>query len=254
MKPLLSVIAFNREKETEITIRSLYQTGAMDEAEVWVVDNNSSDGTADMLMGLVAEGIIKDRQTTLMMQNMGCPKALNWVLAKRRPGQHFIKVDNDVRFLTPGWVGKMTKFLADYPTAAMVSPWYSELEDSNQGRLIARHGTWDRYWPVVGHCCIHSGELLDQVGFFDVLVFDHLYGFEDLLMCHRAGYLGYICAVMREVKCEMIQRHNSLDVGRKAGQTEGRREHIDRLRPLYEKRIGQVKRGNYYTDSEGKTT
>jgi len=176
-------------------------------------------------------------------------------VAERKAGQPFIKLDNDVVLRTSGWVAIMAAFLAEHPEVAMVSPWYEELETSNQGRIGKDHGDWLEIFPVIGHCCWHTGDFMDQAEFFDVLGEEHLYGFEDLLMAHRAGALGYKCAVLKTVRCNMIQRWNSLDVAREAGKTrQGRSEHVEAWRLLYNKRRSMIKElGNQYAvDREGR--
>ena len=255
MKPLLSVICYNRKALTIQTLESLRETGALHQAEVVVFDNASIDGTWQALVafnaGLGEESVYLHRSHV----NIGCPKALNWVLAhKSRPGQHFIKVDNDVVLTTPDWVLHLSDFLEHEPSVAMVGPWYRELETDTQGRIINYHRGWWEIFPIIGHCVMHRGKLLNETGYFDVLADDHLYGFEDLLMAHRAGAAGYKCAVYRPTELVNIQRHNSLDPG--AGSIhdgESREDHIARLRPEYERRRNQIhhRHGLYRVGPDG---
>jgi len=235
MKPLLSVISYNRRAETCETLRSLGITGALEDADYIVWDNGSVDGTADMLRGMVESGFLEWDRVFLSQENIGCPKALNAILYSwRKSGQHFIKVDNDVVLETPDWVIKLVAFLEQQPTVALASAWYVELDGSEYGRFKTDHGGWHEVFPVVGHCAIHRGSFLDRAGYFDVLAPDHLYGFEDLLMANRAVVMGHKCAVVPEVRLRNIQRHSSLDVGEHEG--ERMRKHVERLRPEYERR------------------
>jgi len=250
MKPLLSVISYNRKHETLATLRSLACTRAMSMAECVWVDNGSTDGTREAVTQAIAvEGWPID--WICNSENIGCPRALNQVLARRKPGQHFIKVDNDVELETEGWIPFLCNLLETNPGIAIASPWYEELETSNQGRLIQAHGYWHEYFPVVGHCVIHTGWFLDETGYFDVLAEDHLYGFEDLLMAHRASVCGFKCAVDLRVHLHNIQRKNSLDSSGHRG--ESRDKHIARLRPLYNQRRGMVSQiqDNYYVSQSG---
>lgn len=240
MKPLLSVISYNRMRETFETLRSLSETGAFEDADVVVWDNGSVDGTPEKLRCAVQDGLLDWDRVFLSYENVGCPRALNYILhAWRRPGQHFIKVDNDVMLETPDWVIKLVAFLEEYPDVAMASAWYDELNDESQrGRFKARHSGWFEAFPIVGHCVIHRGSFLDHTGYFDVLALDHLYGFEDTLMAHRAAAMRFKCAVLPEVRLTNIQRHSSLDTGEHEG--ERTRDHVERLRPEYERRIHWV--------------
>lgn len=261
MKPLLGVVSYNRKKETLQTLESLYATNAMVDADVVVFDNGSTDGTWEALQAYHWElqemhGNVEMFGLYLNGQNIGCPRALNWILIHgyRHQGQDFIKVDNDVKLLTYGWVAMMRCFLDDHPGVGLSSPWYEELETSNQGRVTQDYGSWQEIFPVVGHTCYHRAEVLDRSGFFDVLALDHLYGFEDLLMAHRAAALGYKCAVLKKVRLENLQRHNSLDVGRSQGTNEEScSEHVKRLRPLYDQRRERIHQlaGSYFVAANG---
>jgi glycosyltransferase involved in cell wall biosynthesis len=253
VKPLLSVISYNRKEETRQTLKSLWDTGAFGEAEVFVFDNGSIDGTAEMLQGLVDDGLLPEADLFCSPRNIGCPRALNVILqAVRRPGQHFVKVDNDVVLETKGWVSKLVDFLDQHEHVAMASAWYDELADESQrDRIKARRDGWIEAFPIVGHCVIHRGDFLDRTGYFDVLAPDHLYGFEDTLMAHRAAAMRLKCAIVPDVRLRNIQRHSSLDTSAHDG--ERMVEHVERLRPEYDRRVQTVHEmlGRYYVGPNG---
>jgi GT2 family glycosyltransferase len=247
------VISYNRRVETLRTIQALKDTGAMEQAEVVIWDNGSVDGTGGMLWEMETSGGLGAEHFISYGSNIGCPRALNHILCSwREPGQHFIKVDNDVLVTTFDWVDLMCQFLEDHPDVGMASPYYEEIETApgRQGKIKRKYEDWWEVFPVIGHCVIHRGKLLDEAGFFDVLAGDHLYGFEDLLMAHRAGALGYKCAVNLDVRLVNIQRKNSLDSGLHVG--ESRVDHIARLRPEYNRRIHRIHLpGGYHVGPDG---
>lgn len=253
MKPLLSVISYNRCYETYQTLWSLATTGALADAEYVVWDNGSVDDTRDMLRDLEELGILDWDRVFLSQENIGCPQALNRIMRSyRKPGQHFIKVDNDVVLETNGWVNKLVAFLEEHEQVAMASAWYDELKDeSQQGRIKVRHDGWIEAFPVVGHCVIHRGSFLDYTGYFDVLAPDHLYGFEDVLMAHRAAAMRLKCAIVQDVRLRNIQRHSSLDQSEHDG--ERTREHVERLRSEYERRVRfiHMRFGRYHIGPDG---
>jgi len=244
-KPLIIVTVYNRAAETEMTLRSLVDTGAAADGEIMIYDNASTDGATDVVWDYVMTG---SSLAFFGHENIGCPRALNKIIAEcRKPGQPVIKVDNDVQFLTDGWVRKLLEFSAAHPDVALVSPWYDEII---AGRYAEDRGDWIEIFPLMGHCVYHAGDFLDQTGYFDVLSPDHLYGFEDLLMCHRAVRSGYKCGACKQVHLENIQRKNSLDVDEA---TEGRQAHVGRLRKYYNARVRltDVLRDRYKVDSHG---
>ena len=135
---------------------------------------------------------------------------------------------------------------------ALASAWYDGLSDQSQrGRFRAKHDGTLEAFPIVGHCVIHRGSFLDRAGYFDLLAPDHLYGFEDLLMAHRATAMRLKCAVVPEVRPRNTQRHSSLDVSEHEG--ERTHEHVERLRPVCEARIHRARllRGCYVVGANG---
>jgi GT2 family glycosyltransferase len=253
VRPLLSVITYNRKEETRQTLQSLLRTGAFEDADVIIWDNGSTDGTAEMLREMLCGKTLPESSVIFSMDNVGCPRALNYIMrSSRRKGQHFIKVDNDVVLETNNWVIKLVAFLEQHEHVAMASAWYDELKDDSQrGRFKARHNGWFEAFPIVGHCVIHRGSFLDRTGYFDVLAPDHLYGFEDVLMAHRAATMKLKCAVVPEVRLKNIQRHSSLDTSPHEGETTS--EHVERLRPKYQERISRIHlwQGRYYAGPLG---
>ena len=92
MKPLLSVITYNRKAETLRTIGALQDTVAMEQAEVVIWDNGSVDGTSATLWEMETSGKLGACHVISYGSNVGCPRALNHILVSwREPGQHFIK-------------------------------------------------------------------------------------------------------------------------------------------------------------------
>lgn len=253
MKPLVIITTYNRKDETRQTLHTLEKTTDFDEIQLVVVDNASTDHTEDFLYAWSARQNWGRRRVFvhLMKENIGCPAALNYAMRfYRQLGQPVVKIDNDVEVLTSGWVELFERFLEAAPQVAMVGPWYDELRDEKrlEKKKIVDGFHYYPIFPLIGHMAWHAGWFLDQVGYFDLLAEDHLYGFEDLLMCHKAAKLGYEMAVFPAVKVRMLQRKNALDV---AG-PESRDGHVARLRPEYERRVDMVQAGEYiFTDERG---
>ncbi len=235
MEPLIVMVTFNRQSETRRALAALEETTDLGQVEMVIVDNGSTDGTAD----LVQEWSFGKRGVYCypLDQNIGCPRALNLALeAHRQPGQAVVKIDNDVRLLTPGWVEKVQYLEQRWLPVAMIGAYYRGVLE---GRLLGQEAfegqTLHRVRPIIGHCVWHSGLFLDRVGFFDVLAPDHLYGFEDLILSHKASRLGFFTLVWEGWRIENIQRKNSLG--------DQRDEHVERMRPLYRQRCAALAEG-----------
>ncbi len=247
MKPLACVTTFNRFELTQQTLTSLEP--ALANLELVIVDNGSE---AEMTTWLADWAVRHGACVIFNPENRGCPRALNQALDLRRTGQAFIKLDNDLRVLSPGGWVKQVEQLVSYlhgkkRNVAMLSAYY---EPWQKQRVVGRENYgFSTLWhiqPVVGHAVYHTPEFMDQVGFFDVLSDDHLYGFEDLILSHKATTLGWEMLAWEGWKIENIQRHSAL--GR-----EGRDAHVEAMRPFYNARVQALALswGEIYTGHDG---
>ena len=240
MEPLIIITAFNRYRETEQTLAALAETTDLEQAQVVIVDNGSSDDTRKIVMEW-QQAQIRKPAFYAFPQNRGCPKALNYALRRhRQPGQPVVKLDNDVRILTPGWVDAMHDLVAAHiphrDVPALIGAYY---DGALEGRLLSEE-SWHELplyhaRPIIGHAVWHTGEFMDQVGYFDVLADDHLYGFEDLILSHTAARLDMSTLIWRGWEIENLQRKNSLGGGRD--------DHVEQMRPFYKERCVQLAAG-----------
>ena len=240
MEPLIIITAFNRYRETEQTLAALAETTDLEQVQVVIVDNGSSDDTRKIVMEW-QQVCARKPAFYAFPQNRGCPKALNYALRRhRQPGQPVVKLDNDVRILTPGWVDAMHDLVAAHiphrDVPALIGAYY---DGALEGRLLSEE-SWHELplyhaRPIIGHAVWHTGEFMDQVGYFDVLADDHLYGFEDLILSHKAARLDMSTLIWRGWEIENLQRKNSLGGGRD--------DHVEQMRPFYKERCAQLAAG-----------
>ena len=257
MNPLIVMTTFGRPRETAATLEALVETTDFHQVEIVMVDNGSSDEMVNEIEGWFGKHVLAGAFYPLPT-NIGCPAALNFALrCNRARGQAVVKLDNDVRILTPGWVDrvrwKVEKRQARGQAVAMVGAYYDGVLE---GRLletlpmpIAMRGnapSLHLVFPVIGHCVWHTGAFMDAVGYFDVLADDHLYGFEDLILSHKARAMGWETLVWEMWRIENVQRHSAL------GQ-EAQGEHVEKMRPLYDRRCRDLKAGRTVrTGADGK--
>ncbi len=259
MRPLVVMIAFNRMGETLLTLESIAATTDLENLALVVVDNGSTDGTREAIEEWWSHQWIPSGAIYCFDENIGCPRALNKALALRDDGQPFVKIDNDVRILTPGWIDKVQDLIewragfGDLPVG-IIGAHYPKAEHGRERSREDHEGEDTQIihcLPVIGHAVWHSGEFMDRVGFFDVLGPGHLYGFEDLLMCQKAvqdrgNDLGDTWEVFYwdGWEIENLQRHNSLG--------DQRAEHVEKYRPEYERRVQAIRMGGTLRcDEEG---
>lgn len=240
--PLVTMITYERAVETRKALSTLLNSLPGGSVRILVIDNNSASETLhSYLMSLNQIAYVRLRT------NIGCPRALNFALAYRRPGQDFVKIDPDVEIVTPNWYARMSDLTRECPHAALVGAYYpGSLGHSRLLRFACDAG---RHWAEVstanGRLMLHSGEWLDQAGYFDVLNRDQLWGYEDLLMCHRAHAAG------RPVVIDTSVCLNKLPTVSSYGLYE-RNEQLRKLDELYWHRAQEASAGSIKVDASGK--
>lgn len=186
---------------TEKTMMSLKHTVDWERHRLFIVDNGSCRWTRKRLDWLVANGLLP---FTLLRnkENLGTAAAINRAWRYRNPGEHAVKMDNDVVIQQAGWAdwiedvfsrdskigicGLKRKDLAE-------SPWAEREEYRSTVRMLPhRDGErWlvvERVRHVIGTCQGYSSQLLDKIGY---LVQPSLYGFDDSLAAVRAKVAGF---------------------------------------------------------------
>lgn len=264
MKPLVIITVYNRTRETQATLDALAATTDLSMIELVIVDNGSTDGADQMIVDWCEDNRGRGENIVVhsFRENLGCPRALNLALDKHRCWhQPVIKLDNDVKLLSSGWIDDVARLVEWYYTSekknlAMVSAYYpGVLGDSPNPTARLRkaqdiwiddaHSVLYHIAPVIGHAVYHTGAFMDWAGYFDVLAPEHLYGFEDLLMSQKAIKIGWDMVAWDGWQVENLQRHNSLG--------DRREGHIEAMRPLYNERVRALAHGgNVCTGRDGK--
>jgi GT2 family glycosyltransferase len=195
-KPRLSVIivSYNTRAMTLDCLRVLDEelraSRLHDSSEIWVVDNASSDGSADAVREQFPAVRVIDNPT-----NAGFGAANNLAL-KQAAGEYFLLLNSDA-FPKPGAIGTLVKYADAHPDVAVVGPkllnadgslqvscWKFPsptrvwLENLGLAALLPRHAFVGDYfrWPhdtertvdfVVGACMLVRRSTYEKVGGFD---------------------------------------------------------------------------------------
>lgn len=190
----------NRTWMTEATLASLAKAVDWDRHRLIVVDNGSCDATHDLYSSLTHDYGETWRLIPLA-HNYGTAKAINRAWYHRNPGEHCVKLDNDVVFHQAEWCDWMEDVFSRDPSIGICSLKRSDLAESplaegNQRTSIRmlphEHG---QRWIIVedvkctiGTCQAYSSSLLDKIGY---LTQPGLYGFDDALAATRAELAGF---------------------------------------------------------------
>lgn len=166
-----------------------------------IVDNNSTDlNTIAMLRRWEEQPGVR---VIRLPENVGTAKAINQAWKLRRPGEHALKMDNDVVVHQTDWPDDIELAFKADPTVGICglkrkdcwefpgheSPWLrSELfmfpHVAGERWLVG-----ERVNHVMGTCQGYSSALLDRIGFLHQM--GRLYGHDDCLAaarCHKAGF------------------------------------------------------------------
>jgi len=253
-QPLIVIVTMNRKPETEAMLASLEDTTQeLTGCKVVIMDNGSDNGTVSELCDWLGHRKLIGGEVAFhpLPGNIGCPRALNLAIRwHRQPGQPVVKLDNDVRITTSGWLESVPRLIAGREElgrkVAMVAGMYDGLlEGRSQNRWQWEDRDVHEIYPVIGHAVWHAGWFLDEVGYFDVLHQDHVYGFEDLILSAKAHVMGAELLTWKGWEIENLQRHGALPRVVKD-------KHVADMRPLYEKRKAAIMAGgSLRTDENG---
>jgi len=156
-----------------------------------------------------------------------------------------LKLDNDGKLLTPGWLDIVLRFeeyrAAQGKPVALLCAHYDGMFKRKKvtGTEAWPGGRVVHHFPAGGICTWHTGAFMDAVRYFDVLDPTHRYGFDDLLMAAKARATGWEIATLPAWRLENIQRRSAF--GRDSSEASiGKRDHVSVMRPLYDKRVAAL--------------
>ena len=114
-KPIITVgiVTRNRREELILAIRSVYTQG-IDNVEILVVDNDSEDGTTEMLFR-----DFPDVRVIRLRKNPGCPGERNYIHANAR-GDYIVNLDDDA-YLGEGALRRLIETFEADPAIGIVS-------------------------------------------------------------------------------------------------------------------------------------
>lgn len=183
------------------TMDSLVDSVNWEKHHLFIVDNGSCKATQEMLTWWGNHGILP---FTLLRnkENLGTAAAINRAWRHRNPGEHCVKMDNDVVIHQSGWADWMEDVFERDPTIGICGlkrcdleecPWADKPEYRSTIRMLPheRGQRWlvvERVRHVIGTCQGYSSALLDKIGF---LTQPSLYGFDDSLAAVRAKMAGF---------------------------------------------------------------
>jgi len=210
-RPDVSIVmpVFNKLELTQVCIASLHAVAVHQTFEIIVVDNGSSDGTAEWLVEQELHGLLRRINNP---ENLGFAQGCN-LGAAASEGRYILFLNNDMEVL-PGWLEPMVTCLDQDPQVGITGACLifgdqkiqhggvAMLDDRFDGESIIG-GTHISYMQpldaqgarrnqvnqaVTGACLMIRPEIFREIGGFDETYWN---GNEDVDMCLKAGELGW---------------------------------------------------------------
>jgi len=192
----------DRTKYTKATLESLKKTVNLIEHTLYIVDNNSCEATKKVIEDFCKK--VSSVQVITLEENIGTAKAINKAWKFRKPGQHCIKMDNDVVIHEKGWVDLLEDAISRDPEnigqAALKRKDLAESPNSThefyKSEIIMLPHEGGQRWIIaeevqhcMGTCVMHNSKLIDIVGGLEQM--GGIYGFDDSLMSLRSRISGF---------------------------------------------------------------
>lgn len=149
-------------------------------------------------------------------KNIGTAAAINKVWAKRKPGEHCVKMDDDI--VVNGytdWLDEMEEAVSRDANIGQIGLkrkdcWenVSHPDPDYKSELIQLPHVPGERWMVVekanhiiGSCVLHSSALIDKVG---ALYQPSLYGYDDVIMSWRTRAAGFYSCFLPHVPIDHV--------------------------------------------------
>ncbi len=149
------------------------------------------------------------------LENLGTAEAINKIIALRNPGEHIIKIDDDVVIHNSGWADLMEEAVSIDPMIGIIglkrkdliqTPWHPDPQYRSEMVLLPHKPghkwiTIERTPDIIGTCTLFNSALLDKIGYSRQ---PGKYGFEDNLMCHRSHLAGFYNCFLNHIDIDHI--------------------------------------------------
>lgn len=205
---------------TERTLASLLGTVDFNKHRLFLIDNGSCVQTKKLIKVFCEKvsfvhGIRNSVTVIDLTENIGTARAINQAWKHRRPGEHCIKMDNDVIIHQKNWVEDLEYCVEKSPTIGIVGlkrkdcwehPRHEHAHLRSKLEFLP-HAPGERWMAVeivnhvMGTCQLYNSLLLDKIGF---LYQPRLYGFDDSLAAQRSHFAGFENAFIPHIHIDHI--------------------------------------------------
>jgi len=254
------IVNWNTRDLLHVCLKSLYHYTHGMTVEVFVVDNGSNDGSADMVAHQFPQVILLRNQ-----DNVGFPRANNQAL-RQASGRYLLLLNSDTA-LKANALQKLVTFMDAHPTAGIAGPKLLNPDDSRQyscdmfprtpltmlrDKLLenffpTKHPRWSTRMEhlnfhehflvdyVIGAVFIIRRTTVEQIGLLDEQFFMYA---EDIDWCYRAALAGWKIYYVGQVAVYHYNRGSSEKSPEQSSRLQAMR--AKSLRLFYRKHYGRV--------------
>ena len=179
-----------------------------------IVDNASYAPTRDLL-----DRFAKHRTNYIevlhLEENLGTAGGLNEGIKRLQPGQHLLKIDNDMVIRTKSWIDDLEFTVERMPEIGLIGckrvdcieyPNHPDAHFRSTLEMVPhnRGEKWlivEKAPHIMGNCVLYSSALIQRIGGFYQF---SVYGFEDSLYCTRSLTAGFQNAFLPHIEVDHI--------------------------------------------------
>lgn len=208
----------NRSWMTKRTLECLLETVDFTKHRLIISDNGSCKETHEIYYELGERfGKYPEGQAIVIFnnENLGTAEAINKAWAYRKLEENAVKLDNDVVIHSSGWVDELEEAIRREPLIGICGlkrkdcwehPKHESPDLKSELIMLPHDGAnkWmvvERANHVMGTCQMYSSALLDKIGY---LFQPKLYGYDDVLACHRSHIAGFMNCFLPHIEIDHI--------------------------------------------------
>lgn len=207
-----------RSKYTRRTLEGLRTSVDWSKHRLIIIANACCVETIDILQFAKIRWAQENKAITIIFSetNLGTAEAINLAWKQRQPGEHCIKIDNDIIIKDcKDWVEQMEEVVKLDPSIGQVglkrvdciettdnpNPFYRSKLRQLAHTPGSRWVVVESQFHIMGSCCLHSSDLLDRIGFMYQI---GVYGFDDSFMSYRARIAHFDTVMLPHILIEHI--------------------------------------------------
>ena len=259
---LISMACFDtiengRTQYTKKTLKSIISTVDLKKHRLFIVNNNSCEETNEFIGKYTEHAKINDLNIYHIhnTENHGTAYAINQAWCQRKPGEHCIKIDNDIIVNDcTTWVEQLEEVVRRDPKIGQVGLKRKDCSESvyNENTFYKsilyqlphlpgeRWVVVEKQFHVMGSCVLHSSRLLDAIGGLYQI---GIYGFDDSFMSARSIKAGLMPVMLSHIDIDHIDDGSNVYQKEKEKLAGMLFDNGDYLRTLQ-----QIDSGEYYYD------